>query len=99
MNPPIQFINCTKCNKKLIVNNNGIGHFKFGGKNKPACEMFIMGTVIMRCPSCSELNTLCFFPSLPLVLDDMIFGKEIPVVKRSILSQASERKESVSKAS
>lgn len=61
------FVVCEKCGKKLIERlPNGLFKFVFGGKqNPPPVELFIYGSIKMRClrRSCGHWNTVSFLPN------------------------------------
>jgi len=62
------FISCEKCGKRLIERRaNGMFKFVFGGRNDPPpVEMYIVGSVKMRClrKSCNHWNEISFFPNM-----------------------------------
>ena len=62
------FICCEKCGKRLIERlPDGMFKFIFGGKQNPSpVEMFIYGSVKMRClrKHCGHWNKFSFIPSI-----------------------------------
>lgn len=59
---------CEKCGKRLIVDDEHIGYFRFGArddeKNEPPVDMEIIGSVRIKClnKKCKHVNILHFFP-------------------------------------
>ena len=64
----IHFMLCEKCGKRLIERKaNGMFKFVFGGKsNPPAVEMYIVGSIKMRClrKSCGHWTEMNFLPNV-----------------------------------
>ena len=62
------FVCCEKCGKRLIERlPDGIFKFIFGGKqNPPPVEMFVYGSIKMRClrKHCGHWNKFSFTPSV-----------------------------------
>ena len=55
------FINCEKCNKKLIKKTKeGAFHFLFGKRygGTPPVDMKIYGSIEMKCMKCDHVNNI-----------------------------------------
>ena len=61
------FIHCEKCGKRLIERMpNGLFKFSFGGFPDPPVELYVAGSIKMKCirKSCQHWNEVTFLPNV-----------------------------------